>query len=512
MRCLAYSTLMPGENLPRPTSARDIAPVLGVAAGTLALHLLTGGRYGFHRDELATYVDAQNLAWGYVWQAPITPLFGRLSLVLFGTSLLGFRFFASLPVTVALVLTGLMTRQLEGGRGAQLMAMVAAVPFALVAGARLQYTAFDFMFWTLTAYCVLRLLKSDDPRWWIAVGAALGLGIMAKYTIIMYAAGLAMGVVATDARRYLRSKWLWYSMAVSLVIVLPNLIWQVKHNFITLDFIRSIHARDIRYGRTAGFISDQFNLTLFAIPIWMAGLYFYGSSPQGRRFRVMGWMYVVPLLLFLISKGRGYYLAPAYPMLYAAGAVEIARWLATERRGWRYAVPVLLWTLLAADAAMAVAFMLPVAPADSAWGRMAITRNGDFQEEIGWPELVATIANIRDSLPAAYRPRLGILAGNYGEAGAIDLYGGSYGLPKAISGMNSFWLHGYGNPPPEILIVVGVPRELANRHLRPCSPIGHTGNQYGIANEETRMHPDIFVCGGPIEGWPKFWDNFRYFG
>jgi hypothetical protein len=486
--------------------------VVCLAAATVVLHLLTGGRYGFHRDELATLEDARHLAWGYVWQAPITPLFGRLSLGLFGTSLLGFRFFASLPVAVALVLTGAMARHLEGGRGALLMATAAVVPFGLVAGARLQYTSFDFVFWTLTAYCVLRLLKSEDPRWWIAIGCAIGMGIMAKYTIIIYAAGLAVGIVATDARRYLRSKWLWYGVAVSLLIVLPNFIWQAQHGFITLDFARYIHARDIRLGRTQGFIPDQINQTLVAFPVWMAGLYFYLFSRAGRRFRAMGWMYVAPFILFVIAQGRGYYLAPAYPMLYAAGAVWIERWLALRRLPWAFAAWLLVGTALLADVVIVAAFALPVAPADSRWGKMVIARNGDFQEEIGWPELVATIANIRDSLPAENRARLGILAGNYGEAGAINLYGPSYGLPEAISGMNSFWLHGYGNPPPETLIVVGVPRAFADNHFSMCAPMGHTGNHYGVANEETRAHPDILVCGGPVEGWPEFWNSFRYFG
>jgi hypothetical protein len=486
--------------------------VVCLAAATVVLHLLTGGRYGFHRDELATLEDARHLAWGYVWQAPITPLFGRLSLWLFGTSLLAFRFFASLPVAVALVLTGAMARLLEGGRGALLLATAAVVPFGLVAGARLQYTSFDFVFWTLTAYCVLRLLKSEDPRWWIAIGCAIGMGIMAKYTIIIYAAGLVVGIVATDARRYLRSKWLGYGVAISLLIVLPNFIWQAQHGFITLDFARYIHARDIRLGRTQGFISDQFNQTLVAFPVWMAGLYFYLFSRAGRRFRAMGWMYVAPFILFVITQGRGYYLAPAYPMLYAAGAVGIERWLASRRLPWAYAAWVLVGTALVADIVIVAAFALPVAPADSRWGKMVIARNGDFQEEIGWPELVATIANIRDSLPAESRARLGILAGNYGEAGAINLYGPSYGLPEAISGMNSFWLHGYGNPPPETLIVVGVPRAFADSHLSMCALMGHTGNHYGAANEETRSHPDIFVCGGPVEGWQTFWNSFRYFG
>src|SRR6185437_1312425 len=139
--------------------------------------------------------------------------------------------------------------------------------------------------------------------------------------------------------------------------------------------------------------------------------------------RVLGWMYVVPLVLFVIVKGRGYYLAGAYPMLYAAGSVWGERLLASVRRGAAVAIRALAWTALAADIAIAGAFTLPVARVNSKWWNVAVKANGDLREEVGWPELVQTVAKIRDSLPAEERARLGILAGNYGEAGAIDLYG-----------------------------------------------------------------------------------------
>ncbi len=503
---------MPSEMRRQSPWTSDIALLSYFAMATVIVHVLAGGRYGFHRDELASLEDARHLAWGYVWQPPVTPLFARLSLQLFGASLRGFRLFAALPVAMALMLTGLMARELGGGRGAQLISVVAALPIALVFGARLQYSAFDYLCWTLTSYCVLRLLKSNDPRWWVAIGGSIGLGMMSKYTIIFYIAGVVAGVLATDARRYLRSKWLWYGAGLSVLIVLPNLLWQVRHAFITLDFAKYIHGRDIRLGRTQGFVFDQFTQSLLAFPLWMTGLYYYLISKSGRRFRALGWMYAVPFVLLVLWRGRGYYLVPAYPVLYAAGSVRFEQWVGAMRRKWTHSLRALAWALLVADALVAGSMVVPIAPPDSTWGRMAIRRNADFQEEIGWPELVATVANIRDSLPAENRAQVGILAGNYGEAGAINLYGPHYGLPEAISGMNSFWLRGYGNPPPQILIVVGLSREVAIRNFALCALMGHTGNRYGVENEEVRSHPEIFVCGGPLQGWPEFWRTFQYFG
>src|SRR5580693_8855395 len=175
-----------------------LGALLVLAALRLLLHTLTNGQYGFHRDELATLDDARHLAWGYVAYPPITPFFGRVSLTLFGTSLAGFRFFASVAQAIALFLTGLIAKELGGKRGAQLLAVAADMPFCLGGGAVMQYVSFDYLFWVLTAYCVLRLLKSEDPRWWLAIGASVGLGAMSKYSMAFLVAGVIVGLLASD--------------------------------------------------------------------------------------------------------------------------------------------------------------------------------------------------------------------------------------------------------------------------------------------------------------------------
>src|SRR6266849_2395467 len=278
-----------------------------------------------------------------------------------------------------------------------------------------------------------------------------------RSTMGVFVGGLTAGVLLTDARRYLASKWLWLGIAAAALIFLPNFIWQAQHGFVSLDFLRQIHERDVRIGRARYFLPEQLELTLFGFPLWLAGLYFYFFSPPGRRFRALGWMYIVPLLLFVIAKGRGYYLAAAYPMLYAAGAVLLEQWLASRRRP--SIARAIVWTALVADMAIASAIMLPIEPVKSTWWNLAVKLNEDFREEIGWPELVETVAKIRDSLPPEERAHLAILGTNYGEAGAINLYGPAYGLPPAISGVNSFWERSYGNPPPETLIVIGLSRQ-----------------------------------------------------
>jgi hypothetical protein len=498
---------MPQKSSPRA----DLVILLWIAAATVVAHVLTGGQYGFQRDELATLDDARHLAWGYVAYPPVTPFFGRISLILFGTSLAGFRFFAAIAEAVAVVLTGLMARELGGGRWAQAVAAMAAVPFCLGGGALMQYVSFDYLSWVMTAYFTLRLLKSEDRRWWLAIGAAIGFGMLSKYSMPFFVVGLAAGLLLTDARRYLTGKWFWYGAAVAFVIFLPNLIWEARHDFIYIDFVRHIHTRDVGEGRADGFLfPGQFKLTLLAFPLWMAGLYFYLVSSGGRRYRALGWMYVVPLALFIVAKGRDYYLAATYPMLYAAGAVWLSGKIAKVRfaRVLRWSV----WIPLAADVAIAAALLLPIAPVDSHWFRVASKVNGDLVEEIGWPDLVATVAQIRDTLPPEDRGHTGILAANYGEAGAVNLYGPQFGLPQAISGVNSFWARDYGDPPPQVLIVLGLSRQTLAKNFQNCEVAAHTPNRFGVVNEETRDHPDIYVCRGLRMSWPEFWKRFRYFG
>jgi hypothetical protein len=511
-----HNTMRPSEITSdkenRSVWSSDVAILSYIALATVVAHALTGGRYGFHRDELATLDDSRHLAWGYIAYPPLTPFFGRVSLTLFGTSLAGFRFFAAVAEAAAVLLAGLMAREMGGQRPAQLLAAIAAVPFCLGGGTLMQYVSFDYFFWVLAAYFMVRLLKSDDARWWIGVGVAIGLGMMSKYTMGFFVAGLVVGVIFTDARRFLKSKWLWCGVALSLLIFLPNLIWQVRHHFVSLDFLKEIHSRDIRIGRTSNFIPGQLELTLLACPLWIAGLYFCFFSPKGRPFRTLGWMYVVPLALFLIVKARAYYLAPAYPMLYAAGSVWGMEWLTSLRAGWARSIRTFVWTALAIEIAIVAAFTLPIEPINSPWWNIAIKTNGDYRDQIGWPDLVQTLAQIRDSLPEAQRARASVLAANYGEAGAVNLLGPRYGLPPVISGGNSFWAHGYGDPPPETLIVVGFSRRFTENRFTSCQLVAKIWNQYGVENEETQDHPDIFVCRGLKQSWPDFWKDFQYFG
>jgi hypothetical protein len=487
--------------------------LLAIAGAVTLAHLLTNGRYGFHRDELQFLSDARHLDWGFVAYPPFTPFVERVSLELFGLSMVGLRLFSVLAQAAAIVVTGLMARELGGGRLAQGTAALAVAlsPLPLFEGTEFQYTTFDYLWWVLIAYFAIRLLKTDNPRWWLAIGAVVGLGLQTKYAIAFYIAGLLAGLVFTPARRFVLSGWFWGGIALALLIFLPNFIWLARHDFISYRFLQHIHARDVGEGRADDFLQDQLLLcvNLFAAPVWLAGLIAFLRS---RRYRMLAWMYLIPLALFFLGKGRGYYMAAAYPMLLAMGAAAGERCLGFLPSWGRRTVETVFFSGLAVCGAFICALILPL-QSSGPLRNFALQRgNADLREEIGWPELVATVAGIRDSLPAEQRANMGVLVGNYGEQGAIEIFGPAYNLPPPISLTNSAWLRGYPTPPPTTLIVVGVSREDVDRIFTGCRLAGHNVNPYGVKNEESQYHPDIFVCGGPRLPWPDFWKKYQGFG
>jgi hypothetical protein len=498
---------------PTTTSTRsDNLVLLVIASAVVLLHLFTNGRYGFHRDELQFLSDARHLDWGFVAYPPLTPVLERIGLNIFGLSLVGLRLFSVLAQAIAIIITGFMARELGGRRFAQVTAaiVVALSPLPLFEGTEFQYTSFDFLWWVLISWFTVHLLKSDNPRWWVAIGATIGLGLQTKYAIVFFIAGILGGMILSSARRYFLSGWFWAGVALALTIFLPNFLWQVRHDFISYQFLQHIHTRDVGEGRADGFLKDQVLICIdvFATPLALAGLVFFF---RGRRYRMLAWMAILPVALFYFGKGRGYYTAGVYPMLLAMGATGCEHWLTGLPRVARRSVTAVFFAGLAFCGAYIIAVVVPLA-SSGPLRDFALKRNGDLREEFGWDELVRTVARIRDSLPAEQKASLGITVGNYGEQGAIEMLGPAYHLPPPISTTNSAWLRGYPTPPPTTLIVLGITREEADSIFTGCRLAGHNGNSLGIRNEESEYHPDIFVCGPPRKPWSQVWEEHRDFG
>lgn len=508
---------MASQVIPIHTEQKDSSRLEAIALAAIAiavalLHILTNSRYGFHRDELQFLSDARHLDWGFVAYPPFTPFVERVGLGVFGLSMVGLRLFSVVAQALVIFISGLMARELGGGRLAQVTTALAVAfsPLALFEGTEFQYTTFDYLWWILIAYFVICLLKSENPPWWLAIGAAVGIGLQTKYAIAFYVAGILGGMVLTQARHYFLNLWFWAGTVLAVLIFLPNFLWLVHHGFISLHFLQYIHKRDVGEGRADGFLLQQFWLcaNLFAAPLWTVGLLSY---LRNSRYRMLAWMYLIPFALFFFGKGRGYYLGAAYPMLIAMGATAGERWLGSLPRLWRRTVTSVFFAGLAAAGIYVCALILPLA-SSGPLRDFALKRNGDLREEFGWTELVKTVAEIRDSLPPEQQANFGVLVGNYGEQGAVEILGAAYHLPPPISTTNSPWLRGYPDHPPSTLIVVGFSRAKAEEAFIGCRLAGHNDNSDGVRNEESRDHPDIFVCGGPRKPWSEFWKEYQNFG
>lgn len=490
---------------------RNPTAILLLLAGlTVVFHFAIGNRYGFHRDELQFLFDARHLAWGYVAYPPLTSFLGRIAIAMFGISPAVFRLPASIADATSLVLTALVARQLGGRRMAQIVALLAGLAILLVVGALMQYVSFDYLSWTLVALFTAMVLRTENPRWWLAVGAAVGLGILSKYAIAFPTVSLLAGLAMLPSQRHhLRSRWLWCGAGLALLIAAPHLVWEARRGFITVQMERFVHTRDVGEGRAEGYWSDQPKFAALGLPVVLAGLWWLLRS---ARFRLLAFLYLGPLILFALAKGRGYYLLAGYVPLYAAGAVWWEEFLGRRRQRVRVAVWSLLTIGLLLDATAYTRGFLPVAHVGSRLFYKQMKLSGDLADEIGWPEVVADVAGVWNQLPPEDRGRAAILAGNYGEAGALALYGPKYGLPEPLSPVNSFYDRGYGSSPPQVVITTGFSQQKLARFFGTCTLAGHVHIPYGVQNEESKYHPDIFVCRDPLESWAKMWPQMHGFG
>ncbi len=493
-----------------PSARSDAAVLTAFAALILVAHFFIGNGYGFHRDELQFLDDGFHLHWGFVAYPPMTAFCGRIAVALFGVSPQVFRLPAAIVNALSLLLIGLTARELGGRRPAQLLTMLAALPLTLAFSCFMQYNTFDLLSVTILVLCTARVLACGDERLWIGTGIGVGLGVLSKYSIAFPVLGLLVGLALLPSQRHhLRSRWFWYGVLAAALIAVPNLIWLARHHFITLQMEHFIHARDIRLGRTDHFYADQLKYTMFAFPIAVTGLV---SLLRSVRFRLLSALFLAPLVLFTTLRGRGYYMLSAYPVLFAAGCVALERALSGARQATRIALRSVIVAALCLDVAAMVWAYLPIWPPHSPAWTWQMANNGDSADEVGWPELVAQVAAVRDTLPAADLPRLGILVHNYGEAGAIALYGPQYRLPTPISSTNSFFFRGWGPYDPETVIVLGsnLPDQLQN--FQSCTIVARVQMPYGVRNEESRDHPDILVCRHLRLPWAVRWRTALAFG
>jgi len=509
---------MKAEPSPR---ARDTALwiIAGIALFKLVLHLALGGRYGYFRDELYYLACAEHLDWGYVDQPPLIAVYAWLGRTVLGDSLLAIRFLPALAGAVMVFLAGLIARELGGSRFAQCIAALAVVaaPIHLGMNIILTMNAFEPLFWMGCVYVLIRILKGGDPRRWLAFGALAGLGLQNKHSTLFFGFAIVVGMLLTPARRELANKWMWIGGAVALLIFLPNLIWQVQHGFPTYELLQNVERTSKNVVLAPVEFMKQQILILHPVlfPLWFAGLVYLLMGKPERQFRALGWAYLVLLATFIVLHGKNYYLAPIYPMLFAAGAIALDAGI--RRTGREWLKPVAAALIVVAGAVLAP-LILPVLPPEryAAYERaLGITRMSAershigsplpqiFSDQFGWQEMAAATAKVYNSLPPEERSHTYIFGDNYGQAAAIDFFGPKYGLPKSISGHQNYWYWGPRDFDGRTLIILGSGGEDLPQQFASVEAAGTVGHPYAMPFE----HFTIWVCRGlkaPVnEAWPR---------
>lgn len=498
--------------------------LLLVVAGTkLALHLALAGRYGWFRDELYFLDCGRHLAWGYVDHAPLVGLASRLVLALGGSLVLA-RSLAALAGAALVLQAGLLAFRLGGGRFAQGMTALAVlvVPIYLGVASLFSMNVLEPLFWTGCAWALVRLVQTEDGRWWLVFGLLAGAGLLNKHSTAFFAAALVAGVLLSPERRWLATRWPWLGGALALLVFSPNLAWQAANGFPTLEDLSNVArtGKNVVLGPIA-FLSQQVEiLHPVLLPVWLGGLASL-SFGRLRRYRLLGASFALFFVLMFAMKAKNYYLAPAYPMLLAAGAVALEanlgswRW-SRGRGGPKAAVASAVLVAGGSTAPLALPLLSPAGYVaySRALGveppRTEVAHRGPlpqiFGDQFGWPELVSDVARVWNGLTPEERARGAIFANNYGEAGAINLFGPALGLPRAISAHQSHFLWGPRGFRGDVLVVTQDDRASLERVCASVEEAGRHEHPWGMAEE----NGPIWVCRGLRVPLPELWPRLKH--
>ena len=494
--------------------------VFGLASLKLVIHLLTAGNYGLFVDELYFLASGQHLAWGYVDMPPMAAFLGWLARLLFGDSVAGIHVIPALAGTGLVLLTGLLVYELGGGWFAQLLAglsvLIAGVN--LTADSYLSMNAVEPLLWMGCVYVLIRLIKTGDLRLWVGFGLLAGLGLMNKHTMLMFGFALIAGLLLTSARKWMVSRWFFLGGLIAFLIFLPNLVWNIKHNFPIFELQANIrlNQRNVSLTPLQFLMEEVIYLHPLTLPVWLAGLVWFFFHPQGNAYRGLGWAFLITLGILLATQGRTYYLAPAFPMLLAGGSVALELVLASPRVLWlRIAYPVLL--LL--GGVLTMPLFLPVLPPEDYIRYteklgMRPPKLETFQElqlpqifadRFGWPEMAQTTARVFQTLSPEDQAQAIIFGGNYGEAGAIDFYGPGLGLPRAYSGHQNYFYWPPGESQGAVMIALGMhPADLGRIYSR-VEALGSVRNPYAMGYQNFT----IYLCREPKYSLQEIWSNLK---
>ncbi len=497
---------------------KDSAPVfwtaiLAVTAIKLCAHLYVNTIYGFHRDELLYLALGQHPDWGYWSNPPLIGWLGWVAQELLGGSLFAVRLLPTLGGCGIVVLTGMLARELGGGRYAQLLAVITAAvsPAFLRTSMLFQPVVFDILGWTLLCYLFLRYLNTNRRAYLLFFGISLGIFFLNKYLILLFIAALTPALLLTPARNILVRRDTFFAAGLTLLVMLPNLIWQLANDFPVISHMRALQANQLVNVQASDFLSDQLIMHFTGLLVWVPGLWFLWKSRIWHH-RIFLYLVVGVISLLLLLKGKHYYSLGIYPVLMAAGSVF---WEKTvTKKLVRVALPAVMIGLLLPMAPLALPLFAPPKMAEYCiWAREAlhfdvITRweDGhhhrlpqDFADMLGWPEIGQAAIRAYQQVPPG-TPVL-IYGENYGQAGAVDYFGRKADLPPAVSFSDSYrlWMPQHTNA--ETLIYIndelGDDVQAIFADIRPMGSVRDS-----FARE---VGTTVYLCQDPRRSFADFW-------
>jgi hypothetical protein len=487
---------------------------------SLGLHLLRHPAYGFHRDEMLYLAMGDHLELFRMQFPPMIAILAQAARALPLDLLSAVRLLAALASATLPILTAIICREMGGGRRAQLLAALAVLvaPLFLRAGGLFQPVVFEQLWWCLTALALVKLLAGKDRRWWLVAGAAIGMSALTKFSIVFLGAGLLVAIALSPLRLDLRTRWPWLGAAVAGILALPSLSGQITWGWPFFAQARALQATQLGHVDPIGFVLGQFLMLGPGGPLWLVGLVALLATPTLRPFRPLGVLALTVFLLLLATHGKDYYFGSLHPLLIAAAAAIIGRWL--EQRG-RTPVFVGALALLVVGGLALLPMGVPLLPPElmaryaAALGVTRATRTNygrtlplpqDFADMIGWPEQVATVAAVFRALAPEDQARAAILGNNYGRAAAVALFGRPLGLPYPISRQGDFYHWGTGGRTGEVTIIIGGTAKQWEQYWGEVSEAARSRNPWGVDEEQS---VPVFVCRRPRLDLPSL---FRRLG
>lgn len=503
-----------------PESLRQLITIPNALALFFFLLIFIGSRqYGFYGDELYYFACSKHLEFGYVDHPPMVALLTLISTWIFGETMVGLRFMSGLAGAVTVLLSAQIARLLGGGKFSQALAAL-SICFALAFPALSSFFSMnpiDIMLCTLFIVLFIKVVEAPSPIKWIVLGVLLGIGLLNKYTFLVLGFSLLVSLLVTKQRRLLKSPWIYVSGIIGLLMFLPHILWQIRYDWPTIEFLRNAtEHKNLHLSPIAFFSQILIGLNPFTLPLWLSGRLYFLFSREMKKYQFLGWTAVVFIVVYLVQNSKVYYIVPIFPLLLSSGAVVIEKFSQKHLICWPKWAAV---STMIVTGALLMPLATPLLPVEQfvrysktlgLWNLIRMEKGeGDtlplhFVHRFGWEELVDSIGRVYNVLPQEDKEKCAIFAAWYGIAGAVDHFGPKVGLPNAICGHNSYWMWGTREYSGEVVLAVGRHARYWGKFFDSVEQIADHKSQY--ANDET-----IYLCKKPKSSLKEMWPRFKEF-